>query len=435
MRFRTLLALVVAGTLCVGVVAAASRPDRAKGVVSGPDAAGDVTAQGLTAAEAAAIDIVSVRAAGKEGIGVLVTVTFRGNFAALMGRGNLKDAEVAMILRGKAEGSSAGVVTTGPGPLGVVLRHTRATKVGAVRSARSVTFYVIGPGYGDVASVSAEVLVKPPSLGFRLPAGRLQAPPPVHIPDSAWAIMLGATFDDAATVSDPKAFELDKAGIKIVLDMLRALQNGLGREEITYGPDSTLLTVLDDLNGLGTTVRLYSLQLPGTGGVTPVTARLSSEPPGFLLAMANRGPDPIDEILILLRGGAHHTGARLISPAGTCGPGSGPTQVSCIFTKPLPAGASATATVATDRAYDAAQGVDLSSGRRVSRCSAARSGWGYRRRRAPACARTSRSTRGSRTGTWSIRRAGEPEPDPELDDELRRQLGRVRGAGHGRAAR
>src|SRR5262245_36950088 len=114
--------------LTLGAASANGRPDRPAGDVSGRDAAGDVQAAGLTAAEQAAIDVVSVRATGKEGLGVLVTATFRGNFTALVGRGNLKSAAAVLVLKGK-DGGSAGIVSFGAGPKGTVLRRSRSTQV------------------------------------------------------------------------------------------------------------------------------------------------------------------------------------------------------------------------------------------------------------------------------------------------------------------
>src|SRR5688572_4620061 len=69
------------------------------GDTSSADPAGDVVATGLTANERRALDIVSVQVTGEEGLGVFVTVTFRGNIQRAIGRGALEEALVAFILR------------------------------------------------------------------------------------------------------------------------------------------------------------------------------------------------------------------------------------------------------------------------------------------------------------------------------------------------
>ena len=56
--------------------------------ITGSDAAGDVKGKGLTAAERAALDVVSVRWWVRPGLGVFVTATFRGNFEQRVGRGH-----------------------------------------------------------------------------------------------------------------------------------------------------------------------------------------------------------------------------------------------------------------------------------------------------------------------------------------------------------
>src|SRR2546423_13638638 len=161
MQSRVGVTVAVAGALVFGAVSAGARPG---GAVTGSDPPGDIAAAGLTAAERDAIDIVSITAIGKEGLGVLVTVTFKGNFAGLIGRGNLKNAAAFVVLRGASADASSGVVTLGLGPLGTVLRRTRSAQVGAVRQGRQVMFFVKGPGDSSVASGTAEGIRAAPSL-------------------------------------------------------------------------------------------------------------------------------------------------------------------------------------------------------------------------------------------------------------------------------
>jgi hypothetical protein len=161
--------------------------------VTGPDPAGDVKAKGLTAAERAALDVVSVRVVGEPGLGVFVTATFRGNFEQRVGRGHLKTALAALVLVPKPDaGIPAGLVTAGKGPVGTVLEHTGTEAVGAVREGKTVTFFVAGPGFENVASVEVRTLAKAPRLRGRQPAGV------IDLPDVTWDDILDAATDVAA---------------------------------------------------------------------------------------------------------------------------------------------------------------------------------------------------------------------------------------------
>jgi hypothetical protein len=355
---RTATALLAfTGVFVLGAVSASGHSGRPAGSVTGSDPAGDVTAQGLTAPERDAIDIVSIKAIGKEGRGVVVTVTFKGNFSALIGKGNLKNAVAALILRGKTEGSSAGVVTLGPGPLGTAARHTRSTKVGAVRAGRQLSFFVAGPGYGSVASVEAEVLVQPPALGVRTTAGLAPPVPPEHIKDAVWAAFLAAVFDDGATVSDPQPFVFEKSDNEAMLKVIDGLISRLGRVEVVEGVSPPLLTELSDLGDLSVLLRHALVNDRETGSV--LSAGLRIEAGGLVVNAKNNGPNPFDALRIGLLGGVHHTGARLLTGPGSCGPGTGPSDVLCTLGTPLAPGATATVFISTDKTYDVAKGVNL----------------------------------------------------------------------------
>src|SRR5215208_1391091 len=144
---RALLTLAVAVGLLAGTVTATA------GDVTGRDGAGDTRAPLLTKAERDALDLVSVRAIGEEGLGVFVVATFRGNVQKLLGRGHLEDGLVAMLLRPKKAGLTPSMLATRGTSRRAVLRRTRSTKVGAVRTGRTIMFYVAGGGYSNVGRV------------------------------------------------------------------------------------------------------------------------------------------------------------------------------------------------------------------------------------------------------------------------------------------
>jgi hypothetical protein len=180
------------------------------GDVTGADSSGDVRAPGLTAAERAAIDVVRVQAVGQANLGVVVTATFRGNFEQYVGRGHLKSALAALVLVPKpGSGAPAGVVTQGAGDVGTVLRKTRSTNVGAIRDGKTVTFYVIGGGYENVAGVEVRTLAKVrPSSRRTLYDGE---PPELSAP--GWSSILRSPTDRAALaarVGDLSCTELNE---------------------------------------------------------------------------------------------------------------------------------------------------------------------------------------------------------------------------------
>jgi hypothetical protein len=349
------LTLVAVAALALGAASANSRPDRPTGDVSGRDAAGDVEAAGLTAAEQAAIDVVSVRATGKEGLGVLVTATFRGNFTGLIGRGNLKNAAAVLVLKGK-DGGSAGVVSLGAGPKGTVLRRSRSTQVAAVRHGRQLTFLIAGPGWGDVASASVEVLLNPPPLGARTTAGRPSYTPP-HIPDEGWLKLLGVTPADTSSVSDPMPLVLTKVQLLALHDELMKTVGFLELIELAYGTDPELQAWIAALNYFAFQVRLLSIA--GTT-LSPLAGTVAPQAGGVVIVARNNGSDLYDALRFVLAGGVHHTGARLVGAlVGRCGPGNGPSDVLCTLDKPLSPGQSATVQISTDKPYPAGTGVQV----------------------------------------------------------------------------
>ena len=246
MRTRVAAVLLVAGALGFGAASASGHPNHRSGDVSGRDAAGDVHAAGLTTAEQAAIDIVAVRAIGKEGLGVLVTATFRGNFAALFGHGHLKNAAAALVLKGK-DGGSAGVVSFGPGPNGTIARRSRSTEVAAIRHGRQLTFLIAGPGWGNVASASVEVVLDPPPLGARKTAGRAIL---AHIADQAWLKFLEQVAADRVIVGDASPLSLTPRDLRALLARIDEQVFALQELELAHGSDAELRYELDSLSAL-----------------------------------------------------------------------------------------------------------------------------------------------------------------------------------------
>jgi hypothetical protein len=125
------------------------------GTVSKKDPAGDVKASGLTQKERAALDIRSITITGEAGLGVVVTVTFRGNLQAAIGRGHLRTALVGLLLEPKSSTQKAvALATRAAGRVGETLSSTASTQVGAVRRGNRLTFFVFGPGLENVGSIS-----------------------------------------------------------------------------------------------------------------------------------------------------------------------------------------------------------------------------------------------------------------------------------------
>jgi hypothetical protein len=152
------------------------------------DPAADVRAAGLTNAERAALDIRSVRYWGEEGLGLFVLVHFAGNLEQAIGHGHLTNAAVGIVIHPKpGTGQASGLVTMGArSVVGTIrisptktlqvtttaekdFRHTRSAKVGIVRNRNDAFFFVLGPGFSNVASVEAKSFASlVPGAGRRL---------------------------------------------------------------------------------------------------------------------------------------------------------------------------------------------------------------------------------------------------------------------------
>jgi hypothetical protein len=168
-RFRRLLPLLLA----VSAVAALALP--------APASAGSLTKRDrggvskkvakrfhLTKQERRALDIKNVQVTGKNGFGVVVDVHFKGNVERLIGRGHLKRAAIALVLEPKSKrAKSAVIVTQGSTKNQRIRRRTRSKNAGAIRSGRSVKFFIQGGGFSGVKSVKVRALPRAPRAAKR----------------------------------------------------------------------------------------------------------------------------------------------------------------------------------------------------------------------------------------------------------------------------
>jgi glucosylceramidase len=102
---------------------------------------GTVTARGLTTAERGAITLASVTIAGDDSLGVVVRVAFKDDTERYLGRGELRNAVIAMALFPARVGQPVGLVDVGGRR---VLRMTSARPAGVVTHGSQVTFYIAG---------------------------------------------------------------------------------------------------------------------------------------------------------------------------------------------------------------------------------------------------------------------------------------------------
>lgn len=117
----------------------------------------------LTGKERRALDVASVQVSGKNDLGLVVDVLFKGNVERLIGRGHLKRAAIALVLEPKSRrAKSAVIVTQGSARTQRVRRRTRSNKAGAIRTGRSVKFFIQGGGFGDVKAVKVRALPRAP---------------------------------------------------------------------------------------------------------------------------------------------------------------------------------------------------------------------------------------------------------------------------------
>jgi hypothetical protein len=122
----------------------------------------------LTRKEQRALDVASVQVTGRNNLGVVVDVLFKGNVERLIGRGHLKRAAIALVLEPKSRRvNSSVIVTQGPARSQRVRRRTQSSRAGAIRTGRSVKFFIQGPGFGGVKAVKVRALPRAPRAAKR----------------------------------------------------------------------------------------------------------------------------------------------------------------------------------------------------------------------------------------------------------------------------
>jgi hypothetical protein len=152
---RALLPLIALAMLLPAAAAAATVTKRDRGGVRD----GIAKRFDLTRGERRALDIASTTVTGKEGMGVLVEVRFKGNVQKLLGRGHLRRAAIALILKPRSRSARPAVLASaGAGFEQRLLRRSRSEKVAAIRDRRTLTFVVSGPGFSRVGAIAVKSL-------------------------------------------------------------------------------------------------------------------------------------------------------------------------------------------------------------------------------------------------------------------------------------
>ena len=92
----------------------------------------------------------------------------RGNAERYLGRGHLRRAAIAVILRPKsARIRSTVLASAGAGVRQELLRFSRSRKVGAVRDGRKLTFFLRGNGFAGVGAVQVKSFARLPQASRR----------------------------------------------------------------------------------------------------------------------------------------------------------------------------------------------------------------------------------------------------------------------------
>ncbi len=187
------------------------------------DLARNTHAAGLTSGESAALLIASVAATGDNQTGLLVTVTFKGDFEHAIGRGHLSNGGAALLLTLKSgPRRSVGVLTMGPGA-GRVSRHILTPVVGAIRDGRNLTFFIRGTGLSKIKLITVKTFAVVPKP--RLSGKAASGPPSVpDLSDKAWeAIRSGkATGIESVPGLSPNLSCNELKSILAVLERARA---------------------------------------------------------------------------------------------------------------------------------------------------------------------------------------------------------------------
>jgi glucosylceramidase len=203
LSLSTLVAALVGATGVGAVFAGVATA----GVVSrsGP---GVLRTHGLTTAERRAITFGSVRAVDDRSLGLIVTATFRGDVERYLGRGDLSNGLLALVLVPSSPNqASSGLIDAGGGVTQSLIPSGQA---GVIRSNNQVIFYLAGSDPSGIAKVKLEVFARRPGGEGASASG---ARPP------GWSEVLDATPTAVSTLA------VDPSGL--TGGQLRALRNRL----------------------------------------------------------------------------------------------------------------------------------------------------------------------------------------------------------------
>ena len=116
-----------------------------------------------TASEHNRLDVLDVKVAVVASAGIVVSVTFTSDIERALGRGDLKDAVIALILTPrKATLSPTFVATRGRGTFGTTLHRSTSKNITVLREATHVTFVISGPGSENVGRVTVKAFQSHP---------------------------------------------------------------------------------------------------------------------------------------------------------------------------------------------------------------------------------------------------------------------------------
>jgi hypothetical protein len=210
----------------------------------------------LTRRERRALDVQSVQVTGRNNLGVVVDVLFKGNVERLIGRGHLRRAAIALVLEPRSRRvNSSVIVTQGAARSQRVRRRTSSTRAGAIRTGRSVKFFIQGPGFGGVRAVKVRALPRAPRAAKRASAaGELNDGVEEMTDAEAEEIDVGVVAADAVIATlvadsiDPD--ELDCDELRILRDDLdAALDRGEDLFNTLGDAEQAIVEELQDAEG------------------------------------------------------------------------------------------------------------------------------------------------------------------------------------------
>ena len=201
MRSRRAMTRLARLLAALGIVFSIAADAAAAGVVSRPDARGDVKAPGLTAIERNAIDIVGVDVVSDPDLGLLVTATFRGDFQSRVGHGGLAHA-IATVIVNQSTSEPSLLSTDLGGQLGRTVREDRVHPLEVVREGNSITFMIMGATADDATGVQVRTFARRPqfvsSVLFATPADKSGTVPPAATPLTCPQAQVAVTWSTGA---------------------------------------------------------------------------------------------------------------------------------------------------------------------------------------------------------------------------------------------